>query len=116
MGNIIIKEDVTPKPVPVNLVEEAVVLPGKPLTYDDLTPEQIEELQRPAIEAAEKANEAVTSIGTLETQIENKESEREASETLRKEAETQRAEAETSRQQKFSQMEITVNSLVEETT
>lgn len=29
MGNIIIKEDVTPKPVPVNLVEEAVVLPGK---------------------------------------------------------------------------------------
>lgn len=58
MGNIIIKEDVTPKPVPVNLVEEAVVLPGKPLTYDDLTPEQIEELQRPAIEAAETANAA----------------------------------------------------------
>ena len=58
MGNIIIKEDVTPKSVPVNLVEEAVVLPGKPLTYDDLTPEQIEELQRPAIEAAETANKA----------------------------------------------------------
>lgn len=34
---------------------------GDPLTYDDLTPEQIEELQRPAIEAAEKANTATTS-------------------------------------------------------
>lgn len=64
MGNIIIKEDVTPKPVPVNLVEEAVVLPGKPLTYDDLTPEQIEELQRPAIEAAETANEAAKNADT----------------------------------------------------
>lgn len=58
MGNIIIEEDATPKPVLVNLIEEAVVLPGKPLTYDDLTTEQIEELQRPAKEAAETANKA----------------------------------------------------------
>lgn len=52
------------------VVEEMVALPGEkgdkgdkgdPLTYDDLTPEQIEELQRPAIEAAEKANTATTS-------------------------------------------------------
>lgn len=34
---------------------------GDSLTYDDLTPEQIEELQRPAIEAAKKANTATTS-------------------------------------------------------
>lgn len=37
---------------------------GDPLTYDDLTPEQIEELQRPAIEAAETANEAAKKADT----------------------------------------------------
>lgn len=46
------------KGIVVYVLEEAVVLPGKPLTYDDLTPEQIEELQRPAKEATTSANEA----------------------------------------------------------
>lgn len=58
-ANIIIPE--TP------ICKQTVTIPcikgdkGDPLTYDDLTPEQIEELQRPAIEAAEKANTATTS-------------------------------------------------------
>lgn len=97
MENIIVIEEKVILPE-TPLCEQTVTIPcikgdkgdkGDPLTYDDLTPEQIEELQRPAIEAAE---------------------------TTREEAETQRAEAETSRRQKFSQMETTVNSLVEETT
>lgn len=35
-------------------------LHGKPLTYDDLTPEQIEELQKPAKDIAEKAEAALS--------------------------------------------------------
>ena len=52
------------KGIIVYVLEEAVVLPGKPLTYDDLTSEQIEELQRPAIEAATTANEAAKNADT----------------------------------------------------
>lgn len=69
----------------ITVIEEKVILPGTPLckqtvtipcikgdkgdkgdplTYDDLTPEQIEELQRPAIEAAETANEAAKKADT----------------------------------------------------
>ena len=46
------------------ITNEVVALPGikgdkgDPFTYDDFTPEQIEELQRPATEAAEVANAA----------------------------------------------------------
>ena len=46
------------------VVEEMVALPGEkgdkgdPFTYDDFTPEQIADLQRPATEAAKVANEA----------------------------------------------------------
>jgi hypothetical protein len=35
-------------------------LHGKPLTYDDLTPEQIEELQKPAKDISAKAEEALS--------------------------------------------------------
>ena len=61
------------------VVEEMVALPGEkgdkgdPFTYDDFTPEQIADLQRPATEAAkvanqaaEKANQAAESIAYKE--------------------------------------------------
>lgn len=71
---------------------------GEPFTYEDFTPEQIAELQRPATQAAEDLKE-------FQTQAEKKESEREAAETkrisaeeLRESAEAQRASAEASRE------------------
>lgn len=69
MENIIVIEEKVILPE-TPLCEQTVTIPcikgdkgdkGDPLTYDDLTPEQIGELQRPAIEAAEKANTATTS-------------------------------------------------------
>lgn len=71
---------------------------GEPFTFEDFTPEQIAELQRPATQAAEDLKE-------FQTQAEKKESEREAAETkrisaeeLRESAEAQRASAEASRE------------------
>lgn len=71
---------------------------GEPFTYEDFTPEQIAELQRPATEAAEELKE-------FQTEAEKKESGREAAETkrisaeeLRESAEAQRASAEASRE------------------
>lgn len=71
---------------------------GEPFTFEDFTPEQIAELQRPATEAAEELKE-------FQTEAEKKESRREAAETkrisaeeLRESAEAQRASAEASRE------------------
>jgi hypothetical protein len=72
MENIIVIEEKVILPE-TPLCEQTVTIPcikgdkggkGDPLTYDDLTPEQIEELQRPAIEAAEAANEAAKKADT----------------------------------------------------
>lgn len=72
MENIIVIEEKVILPE-TPLCEQTVTIPcikgdkgdkGDPLTYDDLTPEQIEELQRPAIEAAETANEAAKKANT----------------------------------------------------
>lgn len=69
MENIIVIEEKVILPE-TPLCEQTVTIPcikgdkGDPLTYDDLTPEQIEELQRPAIEAAETANEAAKKADT----------------------------------------------------
>lgn len=41
--------------------------PGEPFTYDDFTPEQIEELQKPAIDAAKTANEAAQNANNAAT-------------------------------------------------
>lgn len=41
--------------------------PGEPFTYDDFTSEQIEELQKPAIDAAETANEAAQNANNAAT-------------------------------------------------
>lgn len=56
---IVHEQVVVPEPV---VVGETVALPGEkgdkgdPFTYDDFTPEQIADLQRPATEAAKVAN------------------------------------------------------------
>lgn len=41
--------------------------PGPPFTYADFTPEQIEELQKPALDAAETANEAAQNANNAAT-------------------------------------------------
>ena len=41
--------------------------PGEPFTYDDFTPEQIKELQKPALDAAETANEAAQNANNAAT-------------------------------------------------
>ena len=60
------------------VVEEMVALPGEkgdkgdPFTYDDFTPEQIAELQRPATEAAKVANEAADKANQAAESVDGK--------------------------------------------
>lgn len=109
-------------------VEEIVALPGEkgdkgdPFTYDDFTPEQIAELQRPATEAAavanqaaEKANKAVTDIKVLGVTLTAEEAKRESAESSRASAESERAEAEFQRETSFSQMQTTLEGLITDT-
>ena len=57
------------------VVEEMVALPGEkgdkgdPFTYDDFTPEQIADLQRPATEAAAVANQAAENANKATSDI-----------------------------------------------
>lgn len=110
------------------VVEEMVALPGEkgdkgdPFTYDDFTPEQIAELQRPATEAAavanqaaEKANKAVTDIKALGVTLTAEEAKREYAESVRTSAESERAEAEVQRETSFSQMQTTLEGLITDT-
>ena len=110
------------------VVEEMVALPGEkgdkgdPFTYDDFTPEQIAELQRPATEAAkvaneaaEKANKAATDIKVLGDRLTAEEAKRESAESGRASAESDRAEAEVLRESSFSQMQTTLEGLITDT-
>ena len=110
------------------VVEEMVALPGEkgdkgdPFTYDDFTPEQIADLQRPATEAAkvaneaaEKANKAVTDIKVLGVTLTAEEAKRESAESGRASAESERAEAEVLRESSFSQMQTTLEGLITDT-
>ena len=110
------------------VVEEMVALPGEkgdkgdPFTYDDFTPEQIADLQRPATEAAkvaneaaEKANKAATDIKTLGVTLTAEEAKRESAESSRASAESERAEAEALRESSFSQMQTTLEGLISDT-
>lgn len=110
------------------VVEEMVALPGEkgdkgdPFTYDDFTPEQIAELQRPATEAAavanqaaEKANKAATDIKVLGVTLTAEEAKRESAESSRASAESERAEAEVQRGESFSQMQTTLEGLITDT-
>lgn len=69
---------VVPDPV---VAKEVVTLPGEkgdkgdPFTYDDFTPEQIAELQRPATEAAAVANQAAEKANKAAESMDNKVSE-----------------------------------------
>jgi hypothetical protein len=110
------------------VVEEMVALPGEkgdkgdPFTYDDFTPEQIADLQRPATEAAEvanqaaeKANKAATDIEALGVTLTAEEAKRESAESSRASAESERAEAEVLRETSFSQMQTTLEGLITDT-
>ena len=108
---IVHEQVVVPEPV---VVGETVALPGEkgdkgdPFTYDDFTPEQIAELQRPATEAAavanqaaEKASKAVTDIKVLGDTLTAEEAKRESAESSRASAESERAEAEVQKRDEF---------------
>lgn len=122
---IVHEQVVVPEPV---VVVETVALPGEkgdkgdPFTYDDFTPEQIAELQRPATEAAavanqaaEKANKAATDIEALGVTLTAEEAKRESAESSRTSAESERAEAEALRESSFSQMQTTLEGLITDT-
>ncbi|UWG68933.1 MAG: hypothetical protein [Bacteriophage sp.] len=122
---IVHEQVVVPEPV---VVGETVSLPGEkgdkgdPFTYDDFTPEQIADLQRPATEAAkvaneaaEKANKAVTDIKVLGDRLTAEEAKRESAESGRASAESDRAEAEALRESSFSQMQTTLEGLISDT-
>ena len=110
------------------VVEEMVALPGEkgdkgdPFTYDDFTPEQIADLQRPATEAAkvaneaaENANKATSDIKALGVKLTAEEAKRESAESSRASAESERAEAEFQRETSFSQMQTTLEGLITDT-
>lgn len=112
-------------------------LKGDPLTFDDLTEEQIAELQKPATEAislatqaaqnaqtsaqnadnaTQKATQAISDIQSVQTQFQQKEQEWQTAEAIRQDNETKRVTAENARVTEFSQIQSTANSLIEETT
>lgn len=110
------------------VVEEMVALPGEkgdkgdPFTYDDFTPEQIADLQRPATEAAavanqaaENANKATSDIKVLSDRLTAEEAKRESAESGRASAESERAEAEVLRETSFFQMQTTLEGLITDT-
>lgn len=101
----------------------APYIKGEPFTYDDFTPEQIAELQKPATDAAASVSELETNIQETEalrkdaeqTRISNENSRtsaendrvrdeniRKANETSRQSNETARVEAETARAEEFA--------------
>lgn len=101
----------------------APFIKGDPFTYDDFTPEQIEEFKRPATEAAvealraagraesgaeaanaaaERAENATDSVREIETAVTNAEAEREKAETQRQTEETERQAAEVQRTKEFA--------------
>lgn len=122
---IVHEQVVVPEPV---VVRETVALPGEkgdkgdPFTYDDFTPEQIADLQRPATEAAavanqaaENANKATSDIKVLGVTLTAEEVKRESAESSRASAESERAEAEFQRETSFSQMQTTLEGLISDT-
>jgi len=72
---------------------------GDAFTYDDFTTEQIEELQKPASDAAE---ELTQEVHTLEQQFAEQENQRISNESQRKESEASRIQAENARHRQFN--------------
>lgn len=75
---------------------------GESLTYDDLTPGQIAELQRPATEAAQLVSGAIDDITATNNTITRDEALRVEAEQARVEAEQARVEAEQARASEFA--------------
>lgn len=81
-------------------VEIAITIPafkGDPFKYSDFTPAQLDDLRRPAVEAAEKADAATADATAAATRAEAGEAARKKAEEARMAAEAQRAEAEAAR-------------------
>lgn len=74
-------------------------LKGNALTYDDLTEQQINELKKPAEDAAVKVGSALAALSNKETDIDAKERERQAAELSRATAENERESTEADRTQ-----------------
>lgn len=70
---------------------------GEPFRYSDFTPEQLEDLRRPAQEAAEKATQTDKAIREAEALREKTETARQTAETQRTDSEKQRIADEDSR-------------------
>lgn len=86
--------------------EVEAILPfikGEPFTYEDFTPEQIEDLQRPATDAAEKLDGFVQTASKAETIREANEKQRVSAEQTRVAKETKRESAEATRQSQETQ-------------
>lgn len=123
MAEIIVKEEIISK-YPI-IISEVVTLPGikgdkgDPFTYDDFTPEQIAELQRPATEAAavanqaaENANKEATDIKVLGDKLTAEEAKRELAESIRTSAESDRAEAEALRESNFAEIQKSFKGII----
>lgn len=81
-------------------VEIAITIPafkGDPFKYSDFTPAQLDDLRRPAVEAAEKADAATADATAAAIRAETGEAARQKAEEARIAAEAQRAEAEAAR-------------------
>lgn len=81
-------------------VEIAITIPafkGDPFKYSDFTPAQLDDLRRPAVEAAEKADAATADATKAAIRAETGEAARQKAEEARIAAEAQRAEAEAAR-------------------
>lgn len=76
----------------------APFIKGEPFTFEDFTPEQIEELQKPATEAAEELDGFVQTASKAETIREANEKTRVSAEQTRVSKETARQTAEATRQ------------------
>ena len=77
--------------------EAELILPaikGEPFTWEDFTPEQIEELQKPATEAAKNIKELSDNFSEAETKRLEAEQKRNEAESLRSNKETERNNAE----------------------
>lgn len=72
---------------------------GDPFTYDDFTAEQIADLKRPAMEAADAANQAAEATNQSKEAADKAEALRAAAEVAREQAESSRQSAEDARDQ-----------------
>lgn len=113
MAGIIVKETVVEKDP--TIISEVVALPGikgekgDPFTYDDFTPEQIAELQRPATEAAAVANAAAQRAEAAAESVQGAVEDAEQASQSAQQAATEAQEAVTNANTTIGKAEIAIN-------